>query len=111
VRRATLIAIAAAVLAGCGSEDRAKPSEVRDDPGLRHFQAMGCGSCHRLTSAGSTATIGPNLDNALRNRPRDEIAAIIVDPPEGSVMPRDFGKRLSAEQLDELVDFLVKSAN
>ena len=110
MRRAAWIAIAAAALAGCGSERRATPADVQDDPGLRVFQAQGCGSCHRLSSAGSSSSIGPNLDNALRNRDRDSIRQAIVNPPRDSVMPADFGQRLNAEQLDQLVDFLVKSS-
>ena len=110
MRLAALIVLAAAAGIGCGSEERAKPADVRDDPGLRIFQAQGCGSCHRLGAAGSTSSIGPNLDNALRNRERDSIARAIVNPPRNSVMPADFGQRLNREQLDQLVDFLVKAA-
>ena len=110
MRRAALIAIAAAALAGCGSEERAEPADVKDDPGLRVFQAQGCGSCHKLSSAGSSSTIGPNLDNALRNRERDSITQAIVNPPRDSVMPADYGQRMNEEQLGQLVDFLVKSS-
>ena len=110
MRRAALIAIAAAALAGCGSEERAKPADVQDEPGLRIFQAQGCGSCHRLSSAGSSSSIGPNLDNALRNRDRDSITQAIVNPPRDSVMPADFGERMDDQELDQLVDFLVKSS-
>ncbi len=108
--RAALIAIAAAALAGCGSEKRATPADVQDDPGLRIFQAQACGSCHKLASAGSSSTLGPNLDNALRNRPRDSITQAIVNPPRDSIMPADFGQRLNAKELDQLVDFLVASS-
>ncbi len=46
MRRAALIALAAAGLAGCGgSERRATPADVKDEPGLRIFQAQACGSC------------------------------------------------------------------
>ena len=110
MRRAALIVIAAAAVAGCGSEERAKPSDVKDEPGLRVFQAQGCGSCHRLASAGSSSSIGPNLDNALRNRDRDSITRAIVSPPRNSVMPADFGTRMSEEELGQLVDFLVASS-
>ena len=110
MRQAVLIAIAAAALAGCGSEKRAEPADVKDEPGLRVFQAQGCGSCHRLSSAGSSSSIGPNLDNALRNRDRDSITQAIVNPPKDSVMPADFGERMDDQELDQLVDFLVKSS-
>jgi mono/diheme cytochrome c family protein len=108
VRRAGLILLAAAALAGCGSDERSKPAEAKSDPGLRLFAAMGCGSCHQLTAAGSTSTIGPNLDNALRNRTRDSIVSAIVNPPRGNIMPEDFGQRMSKKELDQLVDFLTR---
>ncbi len=105
-----LIVLAAAAWTGCGSEQRAKPADVSGEPGLRVFQAQGCGSCHRLGAAGSTSTIGPNLDNALRNRERDSIAQAIVNPPDDAIMPQDYGNRMNGEELDQLVDFLVASA-
>jgi mono/diheme cytochrome c family protein len=109
VRRGALILLAAALLiAGCGTDQRGKPAEAKSDPGARVFAKMGCGSCHRLTAAGSTATIGPNLDNALRNRSRDSIVQAIVHPPRDAVMPADFGQRMSEKELDQLVDFLTK---
>ena len=109
--RTALLVAAAAALAGCGgSEERATPAEVRDDPGLRIFQAQGCGSCHRLSAAGSTSTLAPNLDNALNNRSRDSIVQAVVNPPDDSIMPQDFGERLDENQLARLVDFLVRAA-
>ena len=109
--RALLTLLAAAAVTGCGgSERRASQADVRDDPGLRVFTGQGCGSCHRLSAAGSSSSIGPNLDNALNNRDRDSITQAIVNPPADSVMPADYGRRLSAEQLDQLVYFLVRAA-
>lgn len=111
MRRAVPIALAAAALAGCGgSEQKVTAADVKDDPGLRIFQAQGCGSCHRLSAAGSTSTLAPNLDNALNNRGRDSIVQAIVDPPDDSIMPQDFGERLDENQLAQLVDFLVRAA-
>ena len=108
MRRAGLILLAAAALAGCGSDERSTAVEAKSEPGQRIFSAMACGSCHKLTAANSSATIGPNLDNALRNRSRDSIVTAIVSPPRDSVMPADFGQRMTKKELDQLVDFLVK---
>ncbi len=111
MRRVAPVVLAAAAVIGCGgSERKATRAEVRDEPGLRIFQSQGCGSCHRLSAAGSSSSIGPNLDNALNNRSRDSITQAVVNPPRDSVMPADYGQRLDAKQLDQLVDFLVRAA-
>jgi mono/diheme cytochrome c family protein len=70
------------------------------------FAAMGCGSCHTLAAAGSSGTIGPNLDVELAGHTRASLRATIVSPP-ASYMPRDFGKRLDDAELGALVTFLL----
>jgi cytochrome c oxidase subunit II len=42
--------------------------------------AQGCGSCHRLAAAGSTADFGPNLDATLRGATASHIRTSIVAP-------------------------------
>jgi cytochrome c oxidase subunit II len=77
----------------------------------------GCKGCHTLADAGSTATVGPNLDKVLKGRDADFIKTSITDPgafvekgfPDG-VMPPDFGQTLKPEEIDALVDYLVKVA-
>ena len=86
----------------------------------------GCGSCHTLAAAGTTGTVGPNLDTRLaadcklpqsikvRGATLEEcIRTAIVNPyafiPSGyatGVMPNDFKQRLSPSQIDALVAFL-----
>jgi len=64
-RHATALAALAAVglaLAGCGSGDN---SEADIQAGKQLF-IQNCGSCHALQEAGTTATIGPDLDDAFR---------------------------------------------
>ena len=83
--------------------------------------AQSCGGCHTFSAAGSTGTIGPNLDklpgdakDANRGSVEDYAAESIRDPnayvvpgfPKG-VMPV-FGATLSAEQIADLVTFLTK---
>ena len=57
-----LVGLVAAVSAGCGAVGRV----TSGDPvaGKKLFQAK-CGSCHTLADAGTTGTIGPNLDEAF----------------------------------------------
>ncbi len=53
-----VLAAAAATVAGCG----ASGGDVAN--GKQQFAA--CGGCHTLADAGTTATVGPNLDDAFR---------------------------------------------
>jgi mono/diheme cytochrome c family protein len=89
----------------------------------------GCGSCHTLTAAGTSGTVGPNL-NALKaacaaprskqiRGPtlRDCIETAITDPykyiPPGysaGVMPSDFKTRLTESEITALVNFLSSTA-
>jgi cytochrome c oxidase subunit 2 len=79
------------------------------------FAANGCGSCHTLSAAGATGKVGPNLDNI--DKPTAAfIRESIVDPNkvitsgfESHIMPKDFGDKLSPEELDALVEYLLKA--
>jgi cytochrome c553 len=64
------------------------------------WDKAGCGSCHRLTAAGSTGTSGPNLD-PLQRAPA-EIAAKVR---AGGGMPA-FAKRIAPKNIDQLAAFV-----
>jgi mono/diheme cytochrome c family protein len=78
----------------------------------------GCVACHQVDAIGAAGTVGPNLSQVGARRTPEEIrqsilapnAVIAEDCPSGpcpeSVMPQDFGSRLSANQLETLVTFL-----
>jgi mono/diheme cytochrome c family protein len=90
----------------------AAPAPVDNVPaghedGLAVFTRMGCGGCHRLAAAQSSGPIGPNLDDRLPSHTRESLTAVILTPPAGSIMPEDFGQRMSDAELDALVDFLL----
>ena len=56
----------ALLLAGCGTGGRAS-SKFDTANGEKLFKSTGqCSACHTLSAAGSTGTIGPNLDDAFR---------------------------------------------
>jgi mono/diheme cytochrome c family protein len=78
-------------------------------PGLEVFNRMGCGSCHRLAAARAEGPIGPSLDEALDSHTAASLRAKIVSPGETSMMPQDFGQRMSEADLDALVGFLLAS--
>ena len=123
-----ILAVAALLAAGCGSEGQTKAlpetvegtiktqtTEVKGDPaaGKQVFDAQGCGSCHAFEPAGSTGNVGPNLSEALQGKDADFIHTSIVDPNaviaqgyQPGIMPQTYGSQLSAKQLADLVAFL-----
>jgi cytochrome c oxidase subunit 2 len=91
--------------------------------GLSVFNANGCSSCHTLSAASATGTVGPDLDKLVSyaqqaHQPLEAfIHESIVNPnayiqpgfPK-SVMPETFGQSLTKSQIDALVTFLAQSA-
>lgn len=109
-----------------GGETPTGPTEtggqVEGDPaaGKEVFDSVqpSCGTCHTLEAAGSTQTLGPNLDEGLADKDAAFIRESIVDPDadvtEGfpdSLMPEDYGDKLSDQELADLVAFLVQSTS
>jgi mono/diheme cytochrome c family protein len=90
----------------------------------------GCGGCHTMAAAGSTGTVGPNLDTRMKSDcalPASQkvrgatlakcIMTAIVKPyaflPSGyaaGVMPSDFGTKLKPNEITALVNFLESAA-
>jgi len=76
-------------------------------------QSTACGSCHKLSDAGTSGQTGPDLDTALKTLSTDQIRESIVKPnaeiakgfSEG-IMPDNYGDVLSPEELDALVKYL-----
>jgi len=131
VRRAILTALSFAALlafvaAGCGSEGttKAAPETVvgsvpqaaqepatpafalKGDPaaGKAIFAKSGCGSCHTLSAAKSTGTVGPNLDQA---HPVYRLATARVTLGKG-VMP-SFKGQLSDQEIANVASYVVTS--
>ena len=75
--------------------------------GAEVFARMGCGNCHTLAAAHSQGQIGPDLDGVLPAHTRRSLAAVILSPPAGSPMPRDFGGRMDDAEFQALVTFLL----
>jgi len=101
----------------------APPSSSSSAAGQAVFNANSCASCHTLTAAKATGTIGPDLDKlvAYAQQAHQPLAAFVhesvVNPnayvqpgyPNG-LMPQNFGQILSKAQLSALVTFLVQSS-
>jgi mono/diheme cytochrome c family protein len=73
--------------------------------GAQLFEYSGCGSCHTLRAAGSTGSIGPNLDQA---HPSAATVAATVRSGAGA-MP-SFGGRLSDAQIAALARYVASQA-
>jgi mono/diheme cytochrome c family protein len=78
------------------------------------FTSAGCGACHTFAAAGTSGSVGPDLDEALQGKDAEFIRQSIVDPNaeitqgySAGVMPQNFGQELSPQQLDDLVAFLM----
>jgi mono/diheme cytochrome c family protein len=94
------------------------PAAQAGDPaaGEAVFAAQGCGGCHTFSAAGTSASVGPDLDEALQGQDPEVVSESIVDPNKEitsgyapNIMPQDFGQKLSQKQLDDLVAFLQES--
>jgi len=64
LRRALPFLAVALLLAGCGTGGKAEPHGADVQTGQKLF-TQSCGGCHTLAAAGTSGTIGPNLDNAF----------------------------------------------
>jgi mono/diheme cytochrome c family protein len=61
-----VLAAAALLASGCGTGGTASASGQAPDTGNgQKLFSTACGSCHTLSAAGTSGTIGPNLDNAF----------------------------------------------
>jgi mono/diheme cytochrome c family protein len=119
-RAATLTALLLGLaLAGCGGDDDGDeatppppppPAETGDTggdtggetSGEAVFASAGCGSCHTFTPAGSSGTIGPNLDET----------SVSVEQAEeqvrngGGAMP-PFGDELSDAEITAVAEYVA----
>jgi mono/diheme cytochrome c family protein len=133
VRRAALLAVLGALVAGCGGEETVMPTaetvegeqpqaqpQAKGDPaaGRQVYQQSGCGGCHTFQPAGSTGTTGPDLDNLRQyaekaGQPLDEFTRQSLTQPDAyveegfseGVMPAFSGNE---EELNNLVAFLTQ---
>ena len=77
--------VAAALLAaGCGTGGVASAGQPPDTQSGGDLFKASCGSCHTLSAAGTSGTIGPNLDNAFaadvkQGYPQSSIENVVLD--------------------------------
>jgi cytochrome c oxidase subunit 2 len=90
----------------------ASPAQVAA-AGKKLFTDNGCGGCHALSDAGTSAQVGPNLDKVLKGKAQGFILKSIVDPNaeiapgfQKGIMPTNFGQALSKADQQSLVAYL-----
>jgi len=115
---AALVLVVAVPACGGEKDEQALPETVEGtlptdtgaaategDPakGKELFASAGCGGCHTFSSAGSTGTVGPNLDESAT----DFAAAVQQIANGGGGMPA-FGDRLSDEEIADVAAFVTQ---
>jgi cytochrome c oxidase subunit II len=108
---------------GGGAAAAARPgSPQQAAEGKRLFTDSGCNACHALADAGSTARVGPSLDELAADArrfgrgksPEDYVRESIEAPdafvvpgfPRGT-MPSDYKQQLTPQEIDALVRYLL----
>ena len=123
-----LVALALA-LAGCGGGEETQPlpegvtgttptetettetetteeAEGDAEAGEQIFAEQGCGSCHVLEAAGSSGTIGPNLDES---QPSQDL--IVERVTNGASPMPAFKDTLSEQQIQDVAAFVFESTH
>jgi mono/diheme cytochrome c family protein len=78
------LAAVALLAAGCGTGGIASSAQRPDTQNGQTLFTSSCGACHTLAAAGTTGTIGPNLDNAFaasvkQGFPQSSIENLVLD--------------------------------
>lgn len=124
--RALVILFGVLLLAGCGGEKTVSPTgsvegtlpkAAKGNPaaGKKLFADNGCGGCHTFKAAGTNGKIGPNLDDALKDKDAEFVKTSITDPNaeiasgfQPNIMPQNYGSQLTSKQIADLVAFLTQ---
>ena len=91
-----------------------KGPQLPNDPGATVFANNQCSGCHTLKAAGASGTTGPDLDKVVPGMSAAAVKQSIVDPSAkiapgyADVMPKNFGQLISPQELNDLVNFLLK---
>jgi mono/diheme cytochrome c family protein len=116
----TLVVAAALLAAGCGAVPHMTAGEGNAVPGKALFTEH-CGACHFLEAAGTTGTIGPNLDDVfgivrkqgfdestIRDVVRGQIAYPETETASGGPgMPAEI---VTGQQAEDVADFVAQCA-
>ena len=124
MRRALVFAALLVGLAGCGGGETVTPlpetvegeppaatqtqptSEGDAENGKKIFAANGCGSCHTLSDAGTSGTVGPNLDEA-----KPDLALAIERVTNGSGVMPPFKDTLDEKEIVDVATYVVDATH
>ena len=118
--RIALLALAGAlalIAAGCGGDDNsgtAEPTPVTTETtagqagdaasGKTVYASAGCGGCHTFEAAGSTGSVGPNLDDAAPS-----YDAVVTQVTNGGGAMPSFKDKLTAQEIRDVAAFVSGS--
>ena len=95
----------------------AAPPKVAGGPGAQVFANNGCGGCHTFAAAESGGVTGPDLDEQLPGETEGAVEEMITKPNAEivkgyppNVMPQNYEQILSAQELEDLVKYLLENA-
>ena len=114
---AALVLVVAIPACGGEEEEQALPETVEGtlpadtgaategdaENGKKLFASAGCGGCHTFSAAGSTGTVGPNLDDAAI-----EVDAAAQQIKNGGGGMPAFGDRLSDQEIADVAAFVTQ---
>ena len=69
------------------------------------FAAQGCGSCHTLADAGTSGSVGPNLDDA-----KPEFDDVVEKVTNGAGVMPSFKDKLSEQEIKDVAAYVSTSA-
>jgi mono/diheme cytochrome c family protein len=87
-----------------GEEPPAEEPEGDAEAGEAVFESAGCVSCHTLEAAGSTGTVGPNLDEA-----KPDLDLVIDRVTNGAGVMPSFKGQLNDKQIQDVAAYVVAS--
>jgi mono/diheme cytochrome c family protein len=74
------------------------------EAGAAVFESAGCGGCHTLEAAGTSGTVGPNLDDS-----QPELALVVDRVTNGKGAMPAFGDQLDDKQIQDVAAYVVAS--
>src|SRR5688572_27255645 len=90
--------------AGEGETATGGGGEGDPEAGEAIFTEQGCGGCHMLEAAGSSGTIGPNLDES-----KPDFDLVVDRVTNGSGAMPSFSDKLSEEEIKNVAAYVVES--
>jgi mono/diheme cytochrome c family protein len=120
-----LVGALALVAAGCGGDDNSSGAEETAPAttattgaettggetgdaanGKTVFATAGCGGCHTFEAAGSSGSVGPNLDDASPS-----FDAVVTQVTNGGGAMPAFGDELSEQEIRDVAAFVSGSGS